>query len=236
MTGNNMDADVLIVGGGMVGTTLAVALASADVSVAIIDRDPPEQIAHPRRDGRASAIASGSQAVLDVLGVWPRVAANAQPILQVRVSDTDSLLFLHYDHRDLGDKPLGAIVENHLIRHALNARLAELPSARVIGGHTVTTLERDAHRATAVLDDGARITARLVIAADGRNSPLRREAGIEVMEWTYPQTGIVCTVRHARDHRGIAHERFLPAGPFAILPLPGKRASLVWTEIGRAHV
>lgn len=225
-----MDADVLIVGGGMVGTTLAVALASADVPVAIIDRDTPAQIAQPTRDGRASAIASGSQAVLDVLGVWPRVAADAQPILQVRVSDTDSLLFLHYDHRDLGDKPLGAIVENHVIRRALNARLAELPSARVIGGRTVTLLERDAHRATAVLDDGARITARLAIAADGRNSPLRRAAGIDVVEWTYPQTGIVCTVRHERDHGGIAHERFLPAGPFAILPLPGKRASLVWTE------
>ena len=121
---SDMDADVLIVGGGMVGTTLAVALASADVPVAIIDRDTPDQIAHPIRDGRASAIASGSQAVLDVLGVWPRVAADAQPILQVRVSDADSLLFLHYDHRDIGDKPLGAIVENHVIHRALNARLA----------------------------------------------------------------------------------------------------------------
>ena len=226
----SMDADVLIVGGGMVGTTLAIALASAGVSVAIIDRDTPEQIAAPARDGRASAIASGSQAVLDVLGVWPRVARAAQPILEVRVSDTDSLLFLHYDHRDLGDKPLGAIVENHVIRHALNARLAELLYARVIGGRTVASLARDAHRAVAVLDDGARIAARLAIAADGRNSPLRREAGIDIVEWTYPQTGIVCTVRHERDHRGIAHERFLPAGPFAILPLSGKRASLVWTE------
>jgi len=227
---SDMEADVLIVGGGMVGATLAVALASADVPVAIIDRDTPDQIAHPIRDGRASAIASGSQAVLDVLGVWPRVAADAQPILQVRVSDADSLLFLHYDHRDIGDKPLGAIVENHVIHRALNARLAALPNARVIGGRTVAALERDAHRATAILDDGARVTARLAIAADGRNSPLRRAAGIDVVEWRYPQTGIVCTVRHARDHRGIAHERFLPAGPFAILPLPGKRASLVWTE------
>jgi 2-octaprenyl-6-methoxyphenol hydroxylase len=230
MIDKTMDAEVLIVGGGMVGTTLAVALASAGVSVAIIDRDTPERIAAPARDGRASAIASGSQAVLDVLGVWPRVARAAQPILEVRVSDTESLLFLHYDHRNLGDRPLGAIVENHVIRGALNARLAELLYARVIGGRTVATLERDAHRAVAVLDDGTRIAARLAIAADGRTSPLRRQAGIDIVEWTYPQTGIVCTVRHERDHRGIAHERFLPAGPFAILPLPGRRASLVWTE------
>ena len=224
------DYDVLIVGGGMVGLTLAAALGGAGLAVGVVDRAAMEATTDPGFDGRASAIAAGSRAVLDAIGVWPAMARHAAPILEIRVSDGSSPLFLHYDSRDLGDGPLGHIVENRHIRRALLDRLAALDTVRIIGGRGVVANDRAALGAAALLDDGTRLTSRLIVAADGRHSPLRRDAGIGVTGWTYDQTGIVCTVAHARPHRGIAQERFLPPGPFAILPMTGDRSSIVWTE------
>jgi len=224
------DFDVLIVGGGMVGLTLAAALGGTSLTVGIIDRAEMEATTDPKFDGRASAIAAGSRAVLDAIGVWTELARHAAPILEIRVSDGSSPLFLHYNSRDLGDGPLGHIVENRHIRRALLDQLAALDTVRTIGGHGLVANERGAIGATVLLDDGTQLTSRLIVAADGRNSALREDAGIGVMGWNYDQTGIVCTVSHARPHHGIAQERFLPPGPFAILPMEGNRSSIVWTE------
>ena len=224
------DFDVLIIGGGMVGLTLAATLGSAGLTVGIIDRAEMEATTDPNFDGRASAIAAGSRAVLDAIGAWTDMAHHAAPILEIRVSDGSSPLFLHYDSRDLGDGPLGHIVENRHIRRALLDQLAALDTVRTISGHSLVANERDAIGAIALLDDGTRLTSQLIVAADGRNSPLRQDAGIGVVGWNYDQTGIVCTVSHARPHNGIAQERFLPPGPFAILPMEGNRSSIVWTE------
>jgi 2-octaprenyl-6-methoxyphenol hydroxylase len=125
---------------------------------------------------------------------------------------------------------LGWIVENRVIRRALFARLAELPTLRHLAPATVKSAERGPGAVTVTLEDGRQIRGTLLIAADGRLSPLRRAAGIKTVEWSYPQIGIVCTVRHARPHLGIAVEHFLPAGPFAILPMTENRSSIVWTE------
>jgi 2-octaprenyl-6-methoxyphenol hydroxylase len=220
-----MRADVAVVGGGMVGLTLAAALARAGVDVAVVDRAPKAALAEAARDGRASAIAAGSMRVLAGLGLWPALEPEAEPIREIRVSDGDSRLFLHYDHRDLGEGPLGWIVENAVIRRAL----AALP-LRVLDRRRIVAMETGPARAALRLDDGTVLSALLVAAADGRGSDLRRLAGIDAVEWRYPQTGIVCTVAHARPHRGIAQERFLPPGPFAILPMTGNRSSIVWTE------
>ncbi len=222
--------DVLVVGGGMIGMTLAAALGGAGIVVGIVDRAAMGSTTEPEFDGRASAIAAGSRAVLDAIGVWPAMARHAGPILEIRVSDGSSPLFLHYHSRDLGDGPLGHIVENRHIRLALLDRLTALDTVRIIGGREVVANDRGADGAMARLDDGTRLTSRLIVAADGRNSPVRQDAGIGVTGWDYGQTGIVCTVAHARPHRGIAQERFLPPGPFAILPMTGNRSSIVWTE------
>jgi len=223
-------ADVVIIGGGIAGLTLGCALGSAGATVALVEPLPAEQLTSAGFDGRTTAVAAGSQAVLAAIGAWPRMAANAQPILDIRVSDGHSPLYLHYDHRDLGGEPLGYIVENRTIRDALLAHLTNLPTVTLVTGRRVIRLDRDDALATATLDDNTVITARIAVATDGRNSPTRQAAGIETTAWRYKQIGIVCTVHHEIDHCGVAQEHFLPAGPFAILPMTGRRSSIVWTE------
>lgn len=225
-----LDVDAVVIGGGMVGLTLAAALGSAGVSVAIVERQSFQGFTGDVHDGRSSAIAAGSRRVLEAIGLWGAVANAAEPILEIRVSDGGSPLFLHYDHEELGAGPLGYIVENRELIRAMLARTVGLETVEVLDGRTIETVERDAVRATVRLEGGECLRARVVFAADGRNSPVRRGAGIGVVEWRYPQSGIVCTVAHSRPHEGVAQERFLPAGPFAILPMTGRRSSIVWTE------
>ncbi len=226
--------DVAIVGGGLVGLTLAIALDRAGLSVALVDADEPAKLARDAFDGRAAAIATGSARVLQGLGLWPLIAPHAEPIRDIRVSDGDSSLFLHYDHRELGSDPFGYIVENRFTRRALYAALRNT-AVDLRAPARATATATDATQATLTLDDGSRIEARLVVACDGRPSPLRKGAGIRALRWDYAQAAIVCAIRHELPHAGIAHERFLPSGPFAMLPLPdgpdgSHRSSIVWTE------
>lgn len=223
-------ADIVIIGGGMAGLTLACALGQAGVSVALVEPTPPDKLVAPEFDGRTIAIAAGSQAILEAVGVWRALAPEAQPILDIRVSDGRSPLFLHYDHREVGDAPMGHIAENRIIRRALLEGLSSLHSVSLLFGRRVESLNRAAASAQVILDDGSVIQTRLAVATDGRNSPTREAAGIESTAWSYSQTGIVCTVAHERDHKGVAQEHFLPAGPFAILPMTDRRSSIVWTE------
>jgi 2-octaprenyl-6-methoxyphenol hydroxylase len=225
------DAELLIAGGGLIGLLLGTACAGAGLAVAVVDREDPAAMLGETFDGRASAIAYGSQQVLAALGLWEEIAAAAEPIREIRVADGASPWFLHYDHRDLGtDALLGYIVENRVLRHVLLERARALSSLCLLAPLAVERVEASPHAATAVLSDGRRLQARLVAAADGAASSLRRAAHIRTLEWRYPQTGIVTAVRHARPHRGVAVEHFLPAGPFAILPMTGNRSSIVWTE------
>ena len=225
-----LSSDILVIGGGLAGMSLAAALGDAGLSVAVVEPLAPERMLDTGFDGRTTAIAAGSAAVLSAIGVWQGVCGDAEPILEIRISDGHSPLFLHYDHRALGDAPLGHIVENRVLRRALLARLAALPNVTMVTGTRIRRLERGGAVADAETDSGLRITARLAVATDGRGSPTRQQAGIDTVAWNYSQTGIVCTVAHQHDHRGIAQERFLPAGPFAILPMTQRRSSIVWTE------
>ena len=224
------DFEVIVGGGGMVGLTLAAALGGAGVSVAVVDRRPASAMREPAFDGRVSAIAHGSRTVLAAVGVWDALAGDAEPIREIRVSDGASPLHLHYDSREVEADALGYIVENRHIRQALLRRIEALGCATLVDGASIGRHERGPIEARVWLDDGRELAARLLIATDGRASPLRRAAGLGAVEWRYDQTGIVCTVAHERAHRGIAQERFLPAGPFAILPMTGNRSSIVWTE------
>jgi 2-octaprenyl-6-methoxyphenol hydroxylase len=225
------DVELLIAGGGLIGQLLGVACAGSGLAVAIVDRQDPAALLADDFDGRSSAISYGSHKVLDAVRLWQEIAPDAEPIREIRVADGDSPLFLHYDHRELeSGVPLGYIVENRILRRGLIDRVRSLPNLQFLAPLAVETVSTSALGATAALSDGRQIRARLVAAADGRESPLRHAVGIQTVEWQYPQTGIVTTVRHQRPHQGIAVEHFLPAGPFAILPMTGNRSSIVWTE------
>jgi 2-octaprenyl-6-methoxyphenol hydroxylase len=225
------DVELLIAGGGLIGQVLGVACAGSGLAVAIVDRQDPAALLADDFDGRSSAISYGSHKVLDAVRLWQEIAPDAEPIREIRVADGDSPLFLHYDHRELeSGVPLGYIVENRILRRGLIDRVRSLPNLQFLAPLAVESVSTSALGATAALSDGRQIRARLVAAADGRESPLRHAVGIQTVEWQYPQTGIVTTVRHQRPHQGIAVEHFLPAGPFAILPMTGNRSSIVWTE------
>jgi 2-octaprenyl-6-methoxyphenol hydroxylase len=234
--------EVAIAGGGMVGLTLGIALAGAGAKVAVIDAQAPQAMTDAGYDGRASAIAAGSANMLDATGIWAHLAGEAEPILDIRVSDgrigrNASPLFLHYDSEDLGRGPFGWIVENRRLRRALFARAAELPNLHLDAPSSLSgyeTLEGGAGL-RARLADGRETKAQLLVAADGRRSPLREAAGIRCLSWDYPQIGLVATLTHELPHEGVAHEHFLPSGPFAVLPMTdgedgAHRSSLVWTE------
>jgi 2-octaprenyl-6-methoxyphenol hydroxylase len=227
----NQDVEVLIAGGGLIGLLLGTACAGAGLEVMIVDPTDPAVVLDKSFDGRSSAIAYGSRQILDALGLWSEIRAWAQPIFEIRVADDESSLFLHYDYRHLGTgAPLGYVVENLVLRRALIECGRSLSSLLFLAPLAVSSVETSTFAAVTTLTDGRRVTSRLVAAADGQKSPLRRNAGIGAVEWRYRQTGIVTTVRHERPHDGIAVEHFLPAGPFAILPMSANRSSIVWTE------
>lgn len=227
--------DVLVIGAGLVGGAVGIALAGAGLRVAMADRGDPRVLTDAASDGRSSAIALGSQRALQGIGAWDGVGADAEPILDIRVTDGASPVFLHYDHRAVADPgkdapPFGHIVENTVLRRALWARARDLPGLAILAPAELASLSREGDNAVATFADGRTVRARLVVAAEGRRSRLRQEAGIAVTEWSYRQTGIVCTVVHDHPHGGVAHEHFLPSGPFASLPMTGNRSSIVWTE------
>jgi 2-octaprenyl-6-methoxyphenol hydroxylase len=221
--------DVLIAGGSFVGLSLGLALARGGLKVTVAEPLAPQQATG--FDGRVSALSFASVRMLRQLGVWPGL--EAQPIGAILVTDAglgraSSPFSLHFDRRELGT-PLGFIVENRLLRQALYAAASRTPGLTLLQG-AVEALEPGPHAVTAKLSNGRTLDARLAVAADGRDSPLRSQMGIGVVRWSYAQSGIVATVQHQKPHNGVAYEHFLPSGPFAILPLTGNRSSLVWTE------
>jgi len=236
-----LKADILVIGGGLAGGTLSLALAQNGFAVATIDKEDMAGWTDQGFDGRASAIALSSQRVLGSVGLWDVIKDEAAPIHDIRVADGGSPLFLHYDHEELatGDaqaEPFGYMVENRSIRKGLNAVAPKTKGLTYFAPNEVQTLERGKDGVRATLKDGSEIHASLVVACEGRKSPTRDAAGIKLTKWDYKQAGIVCTVEHERPHDFCAQEHFLPSGPFAILPLPGTkdkpacRSSIVWTE------
>lgn len=234
-----MDVDVCVVGAGPVGGTLACRLAAGGARVAVVDRAALPPMEHPDFDGRAYAVAAGSRRLLEAAGVWAMLPLPSCPIEDIRVSDgrigrRASRLFLHFDHREAGDEPFGWMVEARSLRVALNAHMHALPGL-VVHAPAQARVERDAEGAVVQVEGGPALRCRLVVAAEGRGSPLRHQAGIAVTNVPYRQRGMVSAVAHERPHGNVALEHFLPAGPFAQLPMSGIEgepniSAIVWTE------
>ena len=235
--------DVAIVGAGPVGGALACLLARHGAKVAVIDNAALPPMAHPDFDGRAYAIAAGSRKVLQEAGLWDQLPYAAGPIRDIRVTDGKigrpaSPLFLHFDSRDAGDDldepAFGWMLEARALRMAVNAALNASDNLHVFAPATAL-VTRHHDYADIVVQNGPTLRAALVVAAEGRNSPLREQAGVRVTRMGYNQTGIVGAIAHEKPHNGCALEHFLPAGPFAQLPMAGTEgapnlSAFVWTE------
>jgi 2-octaprenyl-6-methoxyphenol hydroxylase len=223
----------LIVGGGLAGPALALALAQEGLSVTLIDARA--ETASDRFDGRAYALAVASRRLLAHIGVWAQVANHAQPILAIKVADgrpgeAPSSLHLAFDHAEIEDGPMGHMVEDRHLRAALDGMLAAEPRVTVVRGLAVVAQEPGPSSVAVTLSDRSRLAGRLLVGADGRESGTARRAGIARQVRSYGQTAVTCAVAHERPHRGTAYQLFLPSGPLAILPLSGNRSSIVWSE------
>lgn len=236
---DDIDADIVILGGGLVGLSMALAFGDsrigAGLRVALVDNNTPDIWSKSEFDGRASAITAASRTMLEALGVWPDVADHAQPMRDIIVTDSRPgdvsrpVLLKFEPARGRGDVA-AHMVENVRLGSALADRVAATETVVVIAPDRATGFKRTPSEGLLELESGRTLRAPLVIAADGRRSWLRGVAGIDTVGWRYDQSGIVATVIHDRPHDGVAQEHFMPAGPFAVLPLTGNRSSLVWTE------
>jgi len=231
--------DLLIAGGGLAGLSLAVAVKTAlgpAFSVTVAD---PGIAAPPADQGRASAFAAAARRMFETVGVWDEIAPEAQPILDMVVTDSRTLdvvrpVFLTFAGEVAPGEPFAHMAPNATVTGALWTRAHALGVA--MRPASVTAFEAGQASTQVTLDDGTAVAAGLLVACDGGRSRVRELAGIRTVGWDYGQSGIVCTVGHEHDHEGRAEEHFLPAGPFAILPLTGRRSSIVWTEeSGRAE-
>ncbi|MFN3147085.1 MAG: FAD-dependent monooxygenase [Paracoccaceae bacterium] len=226
--------DVIIIGGGLNGTSLALALGRAGLATLLADPVPEPDRADPGFDGRSYALSHASCRLLRALDLWPALAPQAQPILDIKVTDGrpgegPSPLMLEFDHAEIEEGPMGWMVEDRYLRRALLAALDEIPNVTRRTTRAVTQEVSDT-TASVTLDDGSTPAAAMIVGADGMTSPTARRAGIRRLEWSYGQTGLVCAIAHEKPHHGTAHQFFMPAGPLAILPLSGNRSSIVWTE------
>lgn len=227
--------DILIVGGGLNGPALALALAQGGLRVTVIDARPAPDRAVRGFDGRAYALAIASKRLLTVLGVWPRVADRTQPILQIKASDGlagagAAPFFLTFDAAEIEEGPMGFLLEDRFLYGAFHSAMSDTPGITLLSGESVVAQEVTASGATVTLASGRTVTGRLLAGCDGRGSGTAARAGIRRIGWGYGQTALVTAVAHEVPHNGIAHQFFMPEGPLAILPLPGNFSSIVWTE------
>ncbi|WP_209598342.1 FAD-dependent monooxygenase [Ruegeria sp. HKCCSP351] len=228
-------SDILIVGGGLNGPALALALAQTGHSVTVIDALEEKIRKNAAFDGRAYALALASQRLLAAIGVWDRVAEHAQPMLEIKVTDGHagtgpSPFFMHFDHAEIEEGPMGYMVEDRHLRRAFLDAMADDPRITQLSGKTVVSQKADTTGVTVTLDDGSTVNSSLLVGCDGRRSGTAHRAGIKRTGWDYGQTALVCAIEHELPHHGIAHQFFMPPGPLAILPLTGNRSSIVWSE------
>ena len=231
----NTSSDILIVGGGLNGPTLALAAAKAGLSSTVIDARPEGARRSDNFDGRSYALALASVRMLIALGLWDGLKANVQPMHEIKVSDgragdAEAFLGLHFNSAEIEEGPMGHMLEDRYLRRALLEAMAAEPSITHLAGETVVDQAVSASGASVTLASGEVLGGKLIVGADGRQSGTGQRAGIRRTAWDYPQTALVCAIAHEKPHGGVAHQLFMPAGPLAILPLTGNRSSIVWSE------
>jgi 2-octaprenyl-6-methoxyphenol hydroxylase len=224
-------ADVIIFGGGLVGLALASALDSSGLSAIVVDPADPTPRVDAAFDGRTSAVSSSSMRMLETIGVADQLAERGCPIWRIAVADGLKPGGLHFDPDD--DEPLGYMHENRHLRSALRARAEAGKNSWLLWKSRVSDVDRGEHGVVVSLEDGRKLSAPLLVAADGRNSKTREAAGINVAKWKYNHQAIVSVLRHEQPHEHIAYEIFYPTGPFALLPMNddegGHRSAIVWS-------
>ena len=228
-------SDIAIVGGGLNGCALAIALASGGHSVTLIDRLPLEALQSDTFDGRSYALALASKRLLTALGLWGDLQEHAQPMLEIKVTDGragegPAPFWMHFDHAEIEEGPMGFMVQDRHLRRAFLNAIAANAKITHLTGQTVIAQSTDHTGASVTLDSGEALTARLLVGCDGRRSGVAERAGITRSFKDYQQTAVVAAIGHEKPHNGVAHQFFMPAGPLAILPLTGNRSSIVWAE------
>ena len=231
----DMNTDLIIVGGGLNGPALALAAAQAGFTVTIIDSLPLDTRKRVDFDGRSYALALASKRLLAGIGIWPQIAEHAQPMLEIKVTDGragegPSPWMMHFDHAEIEEGPMGFMVEDRHLRRAFLEAMAQDERITHLSGETVVAQSVDPGGVRVTLASGAQIGGKVLIGSDGRKSGTAERAGIKRTGWGYGQTAVVCAVKHEKPHGGIAHQFFMPAGPLAILPLTKDRSSIVWSE------
>ena len=225
-------ADVIILGGGLVGLALAAALDSSGLSSIVIDPADPEAHKDAAFDGRTSALSSSSKRMFDTIGISDHFPVPGCPIRRIEVADGLGSGGLSFDPGE-DDEPLGWMNENRHLRAALRGRAEAGKNIWLMWKAKPAQVEREEHGVTVSLQDGRVVAAPLLVAAEGRNSPMREAAGIRCARWKYDHDAIVSTLRHERPHENVAYEIFYPSGPFALLPMTddagGHRSAIVWS-------
>ena len=232
----DFDTDIVVVGGGLNGPALALALAQGGFRVTVVDTRHARARADLGFDGRAYSLAIASKRLLSVLGIWAVVGDKSQPILQIKASDGragagPSPFFLTFDHAEIEEGPMGFMLEDRHLYAAFLAAMQSEPAVTLMSGDSVVAQEASLSGVTVTLASGMKLSAKMLVGCDGRGSGTATRAGIKRVGWGYGQTALVTAVKHDMPHHGVAHQFFMPGGPFAILPLHGgHHASIVWSE------
>ena len=235
LRGMKFDTDIAIIGGGLNGTTLALALAAAGQTVTLIDALAADLRKDAEFDGRSYALALTSTRLLEGIGIWGELIEQAQPMLEIKVTDGragdgPAPMFMHFDHAEIEEGPMGYMVEDRHLRRVLLGAVESHKSITRMDSEQVIAQDVEAAGITLTLASGKTVRAKLAVGADGRATGTGARAGIKRIEWAYGQTALVCAIEHELPHHGVAHQFFMPPGPLAILPLTGNRSSIVWSE------
>ena len=227
--------DIIVAGGGIVGSVMALALAEHGLSIALVDEKPLNVKPNIEFDGRAYALSITTVKMLTVLGTWKELSKTAQPILEMKVSDGIagrgvSPFFMHFDHRDMESGPIGYMVEDRVLKNILLKQVVSQNSISKFFGSKISNQNVESRYISVQFKNKTKIFSKLLVGADGRSSLIAKKSGIKRNVLDYQQTGIVCAVSHEKAHLGEAHQFFMPTGPLAILPLQNRVSSIVWTE------
>ncbi len=231
MTRPEENFDAIVIGAGVAGATLALDLGKAGFAVALLESQPINALLERASDGRTTALGLGNVQYYDRLGIGEVIRDQSGTIDEIRIADQDSPAYLHYHHELVSEDPMGFVLENGVFRKALMDEIAKEKTIEIFDNVQWKSIKQDSHFAQVALKDGRALTAKIIIAADGKKSAVRDYVKIPYRVKSYKQTAIVGIIEHEKNHENVALERFLNAGPFAVLPMRGgHHSSIVWSE------